>query len=262
MTPHWQPGTPARRNGPSWDLRTLFSRCSAGDAHAREAIIVRFLPLARRLARTYEGRGEPVEDLCQAATVGLIKAVDRYSPERGEPFAAYARPVIQGEIRRHFRDTTWRVHVARSVKERATRVMRANRELPPSSGAPPTTEEIARHLGLEAGEVAEAQRALEAARPGSLEATYVGQDGHNIAVQDVIGCPEPEYDRAELSVGLGRALRRLTPRDREVLLLRVGCELTQAEIAGRVGVSQMHVSRILRKASAAVTTACGLPVGA
>jgi RNA polymerase sigma-B factor len=248
----------ARSDWRSRDLRTLFSRCSAGDAQARETIIVRFLPFARRLARAYEGRGEPVDDLCQAASVGLIKAVDRYSPDRGDAFPAYARPVIVGEIRRHFRDTTWPVHVPRPMKERAGRVVRASKELPPTSGFREKTEALATFLGLAPGEVAEAQHAMEAYWPGSLDATYVLPDRHRLALHEVIGGPEPEYERAEVSVGIRRALRGLGPRDRKVLLMRLACDLTQAEIASRVGVSQMHVSRILRKAGAAVTASCGL----
>jgi RNA polymerase sigma-B factor len=253
MTPQWHARTSARRRS-ARDLRTLFSRCSAGDARAREAIIVGFLPYARELAGRYMGRGEPVEDLYQAASVGLIKAVDRYEPERGT-FAAYAKPKILGEIRRHFRDATWPMHVPRSVQDRAGWVARAEEELRARSGADPSTEVIARHLGLELGEVAEAQGALEAYRPGSLDATYATEDGQRPALSEIVGELDPEYERVETSAGCGHALRRLQPRERKVLLLRFGGELTQDEIARRIGVSQMHVSRILRNATAAVAAA-------
>jgi RNA polymerase sigma factor (sigma-70 family) len=143
--------------------------------------------------RRADRRGEPIEDLCQAASVGLIKAVDGHSPERGDAFAAYAHAMILGEIRRHFRDTTWRVHVPRPMRDRA---------------------------------------------------------GY-----------EPAYERAEMSVGIRRTLLTLRPRDRQVVLLRLACDLTQDEIAGRIGISQMHVSRILRSAGAALSTTCGLAVG-
>jgi RNA polymerase sigma-B factor len=242
----------------SRDLKTLFSCCSAGDARARETIIVRFLPLARGLARTYEGRGEPVDDLRQAASVGLIKAVDRYSPDRGDAFPAYARPMIVGEIRRHFRDTTWPVHVPRPMKERAARVVRASKELPPASGLREKTEALANHLGLAVGEVADAQRAMEAYWPESFDATSVTPDRHRPVLSELIGDHEPEYERVELSVGIQCALRALGMRDRKVLLMRLAFELTQDEIAGHVGVSQMQVSRILRNAGAALTAACGL----
>ena len=120
---------------PARELSTLFRLCSAGDTRARETIVVRFLPLACRLARIYEGRGEPIEDLRQAASLGLIKAVDRFSFDRGDSFPAYARPVILGEIRRHFRDTTWRVHVPRPIKDRAAQVLLADRELSTAPGS-------------------------------------------------------------------------------------------------------------------------------
>jgi RNA polymerase sigma-B factor len=220
------------------------------------------LAVARWLARRYEGRGEPLEDLCQAASLGLIKAVDRYAPGRGTTFAAYARPVILGEIRRHFRDTTWRVSMPRGLKDSAGRVVRAQRALQPPCGSAPGTEAIARHLGVDPAEVEQARCALHAYWPGSLDAMRVAPDGHRLALREVIGGHEPGYERAEMSVGIGRALRGLAPRDQRVLLLRLACDLSQDEIAGRVGVSQMQVSRILRHATAAVTAACGLAVSA
>lgn len=243
---------------PARELRTLFRLCSAGDPHARETIIERFLPLACRLARAYEGRGEPLDDLCQAASVGLIKAVDRYSLDRGDSFPAYARPVILGEIRRHFRDTTWRVHVPRPIKDRAAQVVHADRELaavPASAGEP---DPIADHLGLDSAEVAEARLAMAAQWPRSLDEPALGPDGGGLALREVIGGEETVYERVAVSVGVGHALRKLGPRDAKVLLLRLRFGLTQDEIAGHVGVSQMHVSRILRNAGAVLTASCGL----
>ena len=258
MTLQWHARTSVPRAGSARDLRTLFRRCSAGDARAREAIILRFLPYARRLARRYEGRGEPVEDVYQAASVGLIKAVDRYEPGRGESFVAFARPTILGEIKRHFRDTTWRVHVPRSVQERACQLTRARDEIRATSGAKASTEAIARHLGLELGEVAEAQGALQANRPGSLDVTDAVEDGQRLTLRETVGEFDSAYERLETSAGWGDALRRLHPRERKVLLLRFGGELTQDEIARRIGVSQMHVSRILRNAAAALAAASEL----
>lgn len=214
-----------------------------------------FLPYARQLARLYEGRGETAEDLYQAASEGLIKAVDRYQPERGVSFVSYARPVILGEIRRHFRDRTWRVHVPRTMQERALRVARASRELPARSGSDETTV-IATHLGVEPGEVAEARGVLEAYRPRSLDVEYVGDDGRRLTLGESVGEYDPGYERVEAHVEFRRALERLGARDREVLLLRISCELTQDEIARRMGISQMQVSRIVRKSFA---TASGRP---
>lgn len=258
MTPHRHVDAVAPRDWPARDFSTLFSRCSAGDGRARETIILQFLPLARRLARAYEGRGEPIEDLCQVASVGLIKAVDRYEPARGDHFAAYARPVILGEIRRHFRDTTWGVHVPRPMKERAGRVLRADKDLTTTNGRPVGPDAIANHLGLETGEVADAQRALQAYSTGSLDATFLAPDGDEIKLYEAIDARESAYQRVEVSVGVGRALRLLPPRDRKVLVLRLAFELTQDEIARRIGISQMHVSRILRSAGATLAVSCGL----
>lgn len=261
MTPHRHAYAVAPRDRTACDLRTLFSRCAAGDARARETIIVRHLPLARRLARVYEGRGEPIEDLCQAASVGLIRAVDRYSPDRGDAFAAYARATILGAIRRHFRDTTWRLHVPRPMKERAVRVLHADGALSATPGTPGEPDAIAAYLGIAPEEVAEARRALEGYFPRSLDATHASPDGDELSLREVIGGQEPGYERVEVSVGVRRALRGLGPRDQKVVLLRLVCELAQADIARRVGVSQMHVSRILRSAGPALTTSCGLAVG-
>lgn len=256
MTPHCR----ARAEHYSaCDLSVLFDRCSAGDTRARETIIVRFLPLARRLARIYEGRGEPIEDLRQAASIGLIRAVDRYSPARGNAFPAYARAMILGEIRRHFRDTTWRVYVPRPVRDRAGRVLRAEKELGTKSGSP-APEAIANHLGIGPGQVAEARRALEAYFPRSLDVSHTAPDDNAPALRAVIGCDEAEYERVEMSVGIRRALLTLKPRDQKVVLLRLRWELSQDEIARRVGVSQMHVSRILRNAALVLTASCGLGV--
>jgi RNA polymerase sigma-B factor len=221
---------------------------------------VRYLPLARRLARDYEGRGEPIDDLCQAASVGLIRAVDGYSPDRGDAFPAYARPMILGAIRRHFRDTTWRLHVPRPLKDRAGRVLRADSALRSSSGALPEPNAVAKYLDIAPEQVVEARRALETYFPRSFDATQASPKDHEFALGDVLGDEDPEYERVEVSAGVRRALDELGPRDQKVLLLRLARELTQDEIAKRVGVSQMHVSRILRNAGTALTASCGLAV--
>jgi RNA polymerase sigma-B factor len=263
MTPHRHAGPGARGDWRGDNLVTLFGRCSAGDEQARDTIILRFLPLARRIARQYEGRGEPRDDLVQVASVGLIKAVDRYSPARGDTFVAYARPMVVGEILRYFRDATWRVHVPRTLRERASRVARADAALVAPAGAPSQPQAIASSLDLEVSEVKEAQAAWAAYRPASLDAARASPNGGALALRhDVVGEDDPGYERAEVSVGIGRALRDLRPRDQRILLLRLCCELTQREIAARVGLSQMHVSRVLRRGNAAVAEACGLCGGA
>ena len=228
---------------------------------AREEIILRFLPYARRLAWIYEGRGEPIEDLRQTASVGLIKAVDRYSPERGDGFLAYARPMILGEIRRHFRDTTWRdTCAAPGERTRTGCSSRRKGALDRIDAAEPAA--IANYLGIGREEVTEARRALEADSPRSLDASYMATDGHALPLSEVIGADDLAYARVELSVGIRQALLTLKPRDQKVLLFRLAWELSQDEIAARVGLSQMHVSRILRKAGAALTASCGLAISA
>lgn len=261
MTPYRHECAVAPMDWPSRDMGALLSRSVAGDTRARETIIVRFMPLARRLARGYEGRGEPIEDLCQAAAVGLIRAVDRYSPDRGAAFSAYARPMILGEIRRHFRDTTWRVHVPRPVKDRSGRVLRADRELSPTDGPPAKSEAIAEHLGMGLAEVAEARQALQTYFPASLDApSDTAGDGMTL-LGELNGTIDPGYERVEVSAGVERALGLMKPRDRKILQLRLVWELSQDEIAGRVGISQMHVSRRLRSIGAALTSSCSLAVG-
>jgi RNA polymerase sigma-B factor len=253
VQPHARPT--ARRGPCGRDLETLFRRCSAGDARAREVIIVAFLPYAQHLAHRYRGRGEPVEDLYQAASVGLINAVDRYDHTRGCSFVAFAKPTILGEIRRHFRDRTWRLHVPRSVQDRARLVAGAQENLRAMTGSDPTIEEIARHLGLGLEEVAEARCALNDYRPRSLDATDAADDRQPLALNEILGELDPAYERVETLAGCVQALRGLEPRDCKVLLLRFGGELPQHEIARRIGTSQMQVSRILRKATAAMAAA-------
>jgi RNA polymerase sigma-B factor len=262
MTQYWRSGGSPAGEGHVGELSTLLTRCRAGDTRARETVIVRFLPLARRVARCYEGRGEPLDDLVQAASVGLIKAVDRYSPVRGDTFAAYARPMIDGEIRRHFRDTTWRVHVPRPLKDRAGRVARAKKEVATRSGSGANTEAVAKYLDLEPQEVAEAERVLTACWPASLDAPVSSRDSDGVPRHETLASSESPYESVEVSIGIGRALRGLGQRDQTVFLLRLCYELSQDEIAGRIGVSQMHVSRILRGANQAVSAACGLGVTA
>jgi RNA polymerase sigma-B factor len=169
--------------------------------------------------------------------------------------------MIVGEIRRHFRDTTWRVHVPRPVRDRASRVLGAEKELRAAPGSD-EPEAIASYLGIGPAEVAEARRALQADSPRSLDESRVAPDGDARPLAELIGADESEYERVEISVGVRRTLLTLKPRDQTVLLLRLAFGLSQDEIAGRVGLSQMHVSRILRSAGAALKTSCGLAVGA
>lgn len=258
MTP--QGDTPAltRAGRGADDLVTLFDGCWAGDAQARESIILKFLPLARAMARRYDGRGEPLDDLSQVASIGLIKAVDRCAPGRVNAFPTYAGEMILGEIRRHFRDATWRVHVPRSLRDRAHRVAQADRTIAAPSEARARTDAIAKSLDLDPTDVAEAREVWTAYRADSLDATTPSRDGLRVASSKRVAVAGSEYERAELSIGIARALRGLARRDQTVLLLRLCCDLTQREIAALVGVSQMQISRILHGNHVAVAAACGL----
>ncbi|MGZ4169373.1 MAG: sigma-70 family RNA polymerase sigma factor [Solirubrobacteraceae bacterium] len=248
----------AQRGLSTRELGVLFSKCAAGDARARERIIVAFLPYAHHLAQRYAGRGEPVDDLYQTAAVGLIKAVDRYRPDRSTSFVAYAEPTILGEIRRHFRDSTWKVHLPRSVQDHALQVAGAHEELVGRRGSEPTAKVIATHLGLGRGEVAEAQWALSANQPRSLDATHSSEDGDRLSLGDLLGAVDPEYDRVETRLRWRDTLPVLRPRERLAFVMRFGAGLSQSEIAKRIGVSQMHVSRIVRGSAADVAAALEL----
>lgn len=258
MTPHSHARARAARGFSTRGLGVLFSRCARGDVRAREEIIVGFLPFAHHLARRYEGRGEPLDDLRQSASIGLIKAVDRYEPKRRVSFIAFAEPTIIGELRHHFRDTTWKVHLPRTVQDRALQVADAHERLRQGSGAEPTTKVIATDLGLGAGEVAEAQNALRANQPRSLDATVATDDGPHQPLAELLGEVDPEFERVETRLRWRDALPKLRPRERRAFVMSFGAELSQTEIASRIGVSQMHVSRIVRDSAADVAAALDL----
>lgn len=258
MTPQPYARARAARGFPTRSLGALFSRCAKGDARAREEIILAFLPYAHNLARRYEGRGEPLDDLRQSASIGLIKAVDRYKPERSVSFVAFAEPTIIGELRHHFRDTTWKVHLPRTVQDRALQVADAHERLRERSGAEPTTKVIATDLGLDTGEVAEAQNALRANHPRSLDTTLATDDGQHQPLGELLGEVDPEFERVDTRLRWRYALPKLRPRERCAFVMSFGAELSQSEIASRIGVSQMHVSRIIRGSAADVAAALDL----
>jgi RNA polymerase sigma-B factor len=223
---------------------------SAGDAIARDELVSRFLPLARRLAVRYRRPGEPLEDLMQVASLGLLKAIDRFDEARGVPFASYAAPTIDGELKRYLRDTTWAAHVPQRMRERALEVTRATEHLRRTLGRSPTTDEVARDLDvtvtdvLDAAEAATAYDALSLDSPGHPHADDAPVWG------DLLGAEERRYDLIEYEVTLGPAMRALPARQRAILRLRFAEDMTQAEIAEALGISQMHVSRLLRQALA------------
>jgi RNA polymerase sigma-B factor len=230
--------------------RDLFARRDGEQgADVRALLVQRYLPLARKLAHRYHHTGEPIDDLVQVACVGLVKAIDRYDPERASAFSSYAVPTILGELRRHFRDHTWAIHVPRNLQELALRVDEATRTLAEAAHRPPTVGEIAGAVGASEEEVLEAREAGAGYRASSLQRPYRSGDGDgDVTLADVLPQRDDELDRAEDRAVLDRLLRCIPARDREALRLRFEEDLTQAEVGERLGISQMQVSRILRRA--------------
>jgi RNA polymerase sigma-B factor len=229
----------------------LFASVRAGDGRAREELVERYLPLARRLARRYQRSEEPIDDLVQVASLGLVKAVDRYDAGRETAFSSFAVPTILGELRRHFRDRTWSVRVPRELQELALRVDKAVASLAAESGRAPTVAEIAAVVNVSEEQVLDALQAASAYRAGSLDAPRGGgEETWGETVADSIGVEEGGFARAEERATLEPMLAHITERERLVLRLRFGEDLTQAEIGERIGVSQMQVSRLIRQAIA------------
>jgi RNA polymerase sigma-B factor len=211
-----------------------------------EQLTERFMPLARSLAMRYHGGGEPLEDLVQVASLGLVKAIEGFDPDRGKPFNAYAVPTILGELRRHFRDRVWNLHLPRSLQESTMRVDEAVDALTEANGRTPTVAEIAARLEIEAEEVLEAIGASEARRTLSLDAPRWRDDGELAPAIEAIGRDDPGYDRVEAE--LASTTADLTARERAILEMRFGKEMTQSQIGEVLGVSQMQISRLMRRA--------------
>lgn len=230
------------------DLQLLFeSWQNDRDKLARETLVRRFTPLARGLARRYDRSSEPFDDLFQVAMLGLVKAIDRFDFERGNAFASFAVPTILGEMRRYFRDAGWGVHVPRGLQERALKVSDAQHELTRTHGHSPTVCELATYLELSTEEVNEALQTARSYDVLSLDAPRRTDDGETHAYADSIGKIDDRYELIELDATLSSALRELPARERAILRLRFIEELTQTQIAERVGISQMQVSRVLRR---------------
>lgn len=203
------------------------------------------MPVARDVARRYEGRGIPADDLEQVAYLGLVKAVRHYDGAKATEFLSYAVPTIRGEVRRWFRDAGWMVRPPRSVQELQARITRARDELTHQIGRPPTVAEIARHLGVEEHEARGAMAANGCFTPSSLDAPSLGPTGEGDELADRLGGAESGYAQVEARVALGPLLRRLEDRERTILELRFVQGATQAEIGERLGVTQTQVSRLL-----------------
>ena len=229
------------------DRRLLERYHQRGDRAARDELVQRLLPLARRIARRYRRSDEPLDDLEQVATLGLIKAIDRFDPAREVAFSSFAVPTMLGEIKRHFRDNGWAVHVPRGMQERVMKVDGALREISRREGRTPSAEEVALATELSVEEVLEALEAGTAYDAVSLDAHRFGDDQEGDTYADFVGAEDERFDLVEYGVTIAPTLQALPARDRAVLHLRFGEDLTQAEIATRVGVSQMHVSRLIRR---------------
>jgi RNA polymerase sigma-B factor len=230
---------------------TLFARMHGdGDQRARETLIERYLPLARRLARRYQRTEEPMDDLVQVASVGLIKAVDRFDAEREILFSSYAVPTILGELKRHFRDRTWSVRVPRDLQELALRIDQAVSTLSANSGRAPAVVEIAEAVGVSEERVLDAMEAAGAYHAGSLDAPRGSRQDEDSGetVADSLGADESGFERAEDRATLEPLLAHVSARERLVLQMRFAEGMTQAEIGERIGVSQMQVSRLIRQA--------------
>jgi RNA polymerase sigma-B factor len=235
--------------------RLLFHRYrDDADPVDREDLVRRYMPLARRVAACYAGGSEPYDDLLQVACVALVRAIDRFDPTRGVAFSSYAVPTIRGELRRHYRDSTWAVRVPRGLKERAMAVTAERERLGTELGRSPTVRELAERLHISEHELCDAQCAGNAHAVTSLEAPRSADDPE-LTLGDILPYDEPGYDRADARVSLEHLLDTLCWRDREVLRLRFEEDLTQREIGHRVGLSQMHVSRIIRGAIAELAEA-------
>ena len=204
------------------------------------------MPLARSLALRYRRASEPLDDLVQVAAMGLVKAVDRWDPDRGLAFSSYAVPTILGEIRRYFRDATWDVRPARDLQELCLVVEEAREKLWADLGRSPTVADLAGHLDRSQEEIVEALQASEGRSVRSLDAPVREDEGDSASAGDMIGTADPEFDRVEAGITLERMTGILDDRAREILRLRFQDDLLQSEIAEHVGCSQMHVSRIIR----------------
>jgi RNA polymerase sigma-B factor len=231
------------------DRRLLERYHHHGDRAAREALVDRFLPLARQLARRYQRGGEPLDDLIQVASLGLLKAIDRFEPSRHTAFSSFAVPTILGELKRHFRDRGWSVRVPRDLQELSVRVDRVAEDMSRDLGRAPTPAEIAANIGVSTEQVMEAREAAGAYRAISLDRPR-DDDDEGDGMTETMGVEDPGFGLAEDAATVERLMAVLGDREREVLRLRFAEDLTQSEIGLRVGVSQMHVSRLIRQAVA------------
>src|SRR4051794_8730471 len=226
----------------------LIERHRAGDQAALEELTNRFRPLACGLARRYSYTSETADDLEQVACIGLVAAINRYDPDRGKSLRAFAVPTILGELRRHFRDTGWSVHMPRPLQERSRDVREVTNKMTAELQRSPSVREVAARMQLSVEDVLESRAVRRAYSPDSLDAPPTPADDDTPPSWGALyGCEEDGYAKVEAHVLLERALRALPEREQQIIRLRFGAELSQAEIGSALGISQMHVSRLLRR---------------
>ncbi len=243
--------TPSRTSLESLDSEALFLRWHRhSDTRSRDELVRRFLPLARKLARRYAGAREPIDDLIQVASLGLVKAVDRFDPTREIAFSSFAVPTIAGELKRYFRDLGWSVHVPRGAQEMALKVEQARQQMASRSGRSPSVNELAQYLEWSVEDVLDALEAGSAHHSVSLDAPTDDGEGEVGSLAQSLGEDDERFETVDDRVTIAAATRRLPARERKVLYLRFVEDLTQTQIADLIGVSQMQVSRILRRAVA------------
>jgi RNA polymerase sigma-B factor len=234
----------------------LFSRyAELGDRHTRSELVARFLPFARHLAKRYGQSDEPLDDLVQVASIGLLKAIDRYDPKRGTKFTSYAAPTIRGELKRHLRDNGWAVRVPRGLQERALAAKRTVDALSAELGRSPTPRETAAELGWAPETVLEALEVAASYRVVSLDAPSDYDYGRGAELDELFGADDAGYELIEAREAIARSWHELPELERKILDLRFYHDLTQREIGERIGYSQMHVSRLLRRALARLEAA-------
>jgi RNA polymerase sigma-B factor len=231
----------------------LFARFRDGSApeparlEARDGLVALHLPLVEHCARRFRNRGEPFEDLVQVGTIGLIKSIDRFEVDRGVEFSTYATPTIIGEIKRHFRDKGWAIRVPRRLQELRMQIGTATAELTQTLGRSPTPRELAETLGCSVEEIVEGIESSNAYSTLSLDASDDSGDDGGVSMLDMMGLDDEELEQIEIRESIKPLLEALPPREKRILLLRFFKNKTQSEIAAEIGVSQMHVSRLLSR---------------
>ncbi|MFI6641348.1 RNA polymerase sigma factor SigF [Streptomyces sp. NPDC050504] len=247
MSEHQQHHDPHDRSGARAMFVELSKLPDGSPEHAelRNQLVRMHLPLVEHLARRFRNRGEPLDDLTQVATIGLIKSVDRFDPERGVEFSTYATPTVVGEIKRHFRDKGWAVRVPRRLQELRLALTSATAELSQQHGRSPTVHELAERLGISEEEVLEGLESANAYSTLSLDVPDT--DDESPAVADTLGAEDEALEGVEYRESLKPLLEDLPPREKRILLLRFFGNMTQSQIAQEVGISQMHVSRLLAR---------------